>query len=120
MLTALSSLYFIYGFILFYTYFKGYSLLRYLLKRKNINVQLTIELIFIVLTSLIVFTSQPTNWIVGLIMLFHVCGVVWIITNPESYYSMADDPSLDIDTLEISTSLILIGIGIFVYFSRII
>ena len=120
MVIFLTSLYFIYGFILFYTYSKGFSLLRYLLKRKNINVQLTIELIFIVLTSLIVFTSQPTNWIVGLIMLFHISGVVWIITNPESYYSMADDPSLDIDTLEISTSLILIGIGIFVYFSRII
>ena len=77
-------------------------------------------MIFIVFTSLIVFTSQPINWIVGLIMLFHVSGVVWIIINPESYYAMVDDPSLDMDTLEISTSLTVIGIGIFVYFSKII
>ena len=120
MLTALSSLYFIYGFILFYTYSKGYSLLRYLLKRKNINIQLSIEFLFIIFTSLVVFTSQPTNWIVGLIMLFHVGGVVWIISNPDSYYSMAEDPSIDVDSLEMATSIIVIGMGIFVYFSKII
>ena len=120
MLTLLSSLYFIYGFILFYTYTKGYSLLRYLLKRKNINLQLSIEIIFIILSSLVVFTSQPTNWIVGIIMLFHVLGVIWIISNPDSYYSMVNDPSIDIDSLEIATAMIVIGVGVFVYFSKII
>ncbi len=120
MLILLSSLYFIYGFILFYTHIKGYSLLRYLLKRKNINIQLSIELIFITLNSLVVFTSQPLNWIVALIMLFHVVGVIWIVTNPDSYYSMAEEAALDIDSLEIATSMIVIAMGIFVYFSRII
>ena len=120
MLILLSSLYFLYGFVLFYTYIKGYSLLRYLLKRKNINIQLSIELIFIILTSLVVFTSQPLNWIVALIMLFHVVGVIWIVTNPDSYYSMAEEATLDIDSLEIATSMIVIVMGIFVYFSRII
>ena len=122
MLILLSSLYFLYGFVLFYTflYIKGYSLLRYLLKRKNINIQLSIELIFIILTSLVVFTSQPLNWIVALIMLFHVVGVIWIVTNPNSYYSMAEEATLDIDSLEIATSMIVIAMGIFVYFSRII
>ena len=120
MLILLSSLYFLYGFVLFYTYIKGYSLLRYLLKRKNINIQLSIELIFIILTSLVVFTSQPLNWIVALIMLFHVVGVIWIVTNPNSYYSMAEEATLDIDSVEIATSMIVIVMGIFVYFSRII
>ena len=120
MLILLSSLYFLYGFVLFYTYIKGYSLLRYLLKRKNINIQLSIELIFIILTSFVVFTSQPLNWIVALIMLFHVVGVIWIVTNPNSYYSMAEEATLDIDSLEIATSMIVIAMGIFVYFSRII
>ena len=113
MLILLSSLYFFYGFILFYTYSKGFSLLRYLLKRKNINVQLSIEIIFIVISSLIVFTSQPTNWIVGIIMLFHVFGVIWIISNPDSYYSMAKDPSIDMDSLEVATAMIVIGMGVF-------
>ena len=120
MITVLSSIYFIYGFILIYTYSKGYSLLRYLLKRKNINVYISIELIFVILCSLIVFTSQPTNWIVGIIMLFHVFGVIWIISNPDSYYSMAKDPSIDMDSLEVATAMIVIGMGVFVYFSRII
>ena len=120
MLILLSSIYFIYGFILFYTYIKGYSLLRYLLKRKNINVQLSIELMFIIFSSLVIFTSQPLNWIVALIMLFHVLGVIWIITNPDSYYSMAEEATLDIDSLEIATSMIVIVMRIFVYFSRII
>ena len=113
MLILLSSLYLIYGFVLFYTYIKGYSLLRYLLKKKNINIQLSIELIFIILTSLVVFTSQPLNWIVALIMLFHVVGVIWIVTNPNSYYSMAEEATLDIDSLEIATSMIVIAMGIF-------
>tara|TARA_B100001173_G_scaffold238707_1_gene208433 strand:- start:19 stop:381 length:363 start_codon:yes stop_codon:yes gene_type:complete len=120
MLILLSSIYFIYGFVLFYTYIKGYSLLRYLLKRKNINVQLSIELMFIIFSSLVVFTSQPLNWIVALIMLFHVLGVIWIITNPDSYYSMVEEATLDIDSLEIATSMTVIVMGVFVYFSRII
>ena len=120
MLILLSSLYFLYGFVLFYTYIKGYSLLRYLLKRKNINIQLSIELIFIILTSFVVFTSQPLNWIVALIMLFHVVGVIWIVTNPNSYYSMAEEATLDIDSLEIATSMIVIAMGIFVYFLSLI
>ena len=117
MLILLSTLYFIYGFILFYTYLKGYSLLRYLLKRKNINVQLSIELIFIILCSLIVFTSQPLNWAVTVIMIIHIFGVIWIITNPDNYYAMAEDSSIDIDSMEVATSMIVIGMGVFVYFS---
>ena len=93
--------------------------MRYLLKRKNINVLISIELIFVILCSLIVFTSQPLNWVVGLIMLFHIAGIIWLISNPISYYSMAEDPSIDIDSLEVSTAMVVIGLGVFVYFSTI-
>ena len=117
MLILLSSLYFLYGFILFYTYLKGYSLLRYLLKRKNINVLLSIEFIFIILSSLIVFTSQPLNWIVALTLFSHLMGVVWLIINPKSYYEMIEVSLVDIDSLEVSSAMIVFGYGIFVYFS---
>tara|TARA_Y100000816_G_scaffold258729_1_gene213803 strand:- start:152 stop:574 length:423 start_codon:yes stop_codon:yes gene_type:complete len=120
MIILLSSLYIIYGFLFLYSYVKDIGLLRYLYAKKNINILLTIELIFIVIASFIVFTNQPTNWIVGIIMLFHVFGVIWIISNPDSYYSMAKDPSIDIDSLEVATAMIIIGMGVFVYFSRII
>ena len=117
MVIFLSSLYFLYGFLLFYTYLKGYSLLRYLLKRKNINALLSIEFIFIILSSLIVFTSQPLNWIVALVMFSHLIGVVWIITNPDGYYKMAEESQIDIDSLETASAMIVFAYGIFVYFS---
>ena len=118
MIYILSSLYFIYGFLLFFTYTKGYSLLRYLLKRKNINVVLSIELIFIILGSLIVVTSQPLNWIVALIMFTHIVGIFWLISNPESYYSIVDANSSDIDSLEVGSAMIVIGYGVFVFSSK--
>ena len=118
MLILLSSLYFIYGFILFYTYLKGYSLLRYLLKRKNINTVLTIELVFIILCSFVVFTSQPLNWIVALIMFTHITGVIWLISNPENYYSMVNLNSSSIDSLETASAMIVFGYGVFTYSSN--
>ena len=118
MIILLSSLYFLYGFALFYTYIKGYSLLKYLLKRKNINVLLTIELTFVVISSLIIFTSQPLNWIVALTMFTHLVGVIWIVANPDSFYSMIEMNSLDIDSLETSSAMIVFGYGVFVYFSK--
>jgi len=119
MINFLACLYFIYGFMFFYTYIKGYSLLRYLMKRKNINVVLTVELIFIILCSVIVFTSQPLNWIVGLIMFTHIAGIFWLISNPEGYYSMLSRDSLETDSLELSSAMIVIGYGVFVYSSKI-
>ena len=119
MIYLLSSLYFLYGFVLFYTYIKGYSLLRYLLKRKNINVLLSIEFIFIILSSLIVFTSQPLNWVVALVMFSHLIGVVWILTNPDGYYRMAEESQIDIDSLETASAMIVFAYGVFIYFSNI-
>ena len=86
-------------------------LLRYLMKRKNINVVLTVELIFIILCSVIVFTSQPLNWIVGLIMFTHIAGIFWLISNPEGYYSMLSRDSLETDSLG-SSAMIVIGYGV--------
>jgi len=118
MISLLASLYFLYGFVLFYTYIKGFSLLRYLLKRKNINVLLSIEFIFIILSSLIVFTSQPLNWVVALVMFSHLIGVVWILTNPDGYYRMAEESQIDIDSLETASAMIVIGYGVFAYSSN--
>ena len=97
------------------------TFLRYLYARKNINTLLTIELIFIIVASFIVFTSQPMNWMVGLIMIFHIFGIVWIVTFPESFYSMYEESmSIDPGSVESMSGWILIGFGTFVYLSRII
>jgi hypothetical protein len=118
MISLLSSLYFLYGFVLFYSYLKGYSFLKYLLKRKNINTVFTIELVFIVLCSLIVFTSQPLNWIVALIMFTHITSVIWLISSPDTYYSMANSDLVNMDSLETASAMIVFGYGMFIYSSK--
>ena len=121
MLILLSSLYMIYGFLFLYSYIKDIGFLRYMYAKKNINILLTIELIFIIVASFIVFTSQPMNWMVGLIMIFHIFGVVWIVAFPESFYSMYEESmSIDPGSVESMSGWMLIGFGIFVYLSRII
>ena len=52
-------------------------------------------------------------------MLFHIAGIIWLISNPGSFYSMAEDASIDIDSLEITSAMVVIGLGVFVYFSTI-
>ena len=91
MITILAVLYAAYAFVYFYSYRSGYSLLRYMYKRKNINVLLSVEIIFMIITSFIVFTNQPLNWIVALIMLLHIAGIAWIVSNPENYYEMIEE-----------------------------
>ena len=90
MLILLSSLYMIYGFLFLYSYVKDIGLLRYLYAKKNINTLLTIELIFIIVASFVVFTSQPMNWMVGLIMIFHIFGVVFLSETPARRGSRRD------------------------------
>ena len=121
MIILLSSLYIIYGFLFLYSYIKDIGFLKFMYAKKNINILLTIELIFIIVASFIVFTSQPMNWMVGLIMIFHIFGVVWIVAFPESFYSMYEESmSIDPGSVESMSGWILIGFGIFVYLSRII
>ena len=118
MIILLSSLYMIYGFLFLFSYAKDIGFLRYMYEKKNINQLLTIELIFIILASFIVFTNQPLNWMVALIMIFHIFGVVWLIAFPDSFYSMYEE-SMQVDpgTMESMSGWILIAFGVFVYFS---
>lgn len=121
MIILLSSLYIIYGFLLLYSCIKEIGFLKFMYAKKNINILLTIELIFIVIASFIVFTSQPMNWMVGLIMMFHIFGVVWLVAFPESFYSIYEESmSIDPGSVESMSGWIIIGFGIFVYLSRII
>ena len=117
----LSSLYMIYGFLFLFSYAKNIGFLRYMYEKKNINQLLSIELMFIVLTSLIVFTNQPLNWMVAIVMIFHIFGVVWLVAFPDNFYSMYEE-SMNINpgTMESMSGWILITFGVLVYLSRII
>ena len=101
MISFLAFLYIFSAFAYFYTNRSGYSLLRYMWKRRNINIYLSSELFFLIITSLIVLTNQPLNWIVAILMFMHLLGIAWLIASPDNFYQMAEDSiNLDADLLE--------------------
>ena len=42
-------------------------------------------------------------------MFTHISGVIWLISNPESYYSMVDLDSNNTDSLETASAMIVLG-----------
>lgn len=117
MILFLASVYVISAFAYFYTNKAGYSLLRYIWKRKNINVYISTEIFYLILTSLIVFTSNPFNWVIAILMFLHLFGIAWIVASPSSFYQMAEESiSLDsamIENMVVIMFLIYAGIALF-------
>ena len=116
MISFLAFLYIFSAFAYFYTNRSGYSLLRYMWKRRNINIYLSSELFFLIITSFIVFTNQPLNWIVAILMFMHLVGIAWLVASPDNFYQMAEDSiNLDADLLEnvvVVTFLIYAGMAL--------
>lgn len=117
MILFLASVYVISAFAYFYTNKAGYSLLRYIWKRKNINVYISTEIFYLILTSLTVFTSNPFNWVIAILMFLHLFGIAWIVASPSSFYQMAEESiSLDsamIENMVVIMFLIYAGIALF-------
>jgi hypothetical protein len=121
MITLLAVLYALYAFAYMYSYKSGYSLLRYMYKRKNINAYLSVELIFLILTSLIVFAKQPLNWIVAILMFMHLVGIAWLVANPKNFYEMVEESvKLDENLIENTVAGTLLVSSVLVLFSRIV
>mgnify|MGYP005666978799 FL=1 len=121
MIALLAVLYAAYAFVYFYSYKSGYSLLKYMYKRKNINVYLSVEIIFFILTSFIVFTNQPLNWIVAILMFMHLIGIAWLVANPRNFYEMVEESiRLDENLIENTVVGSLLISSILTLFSRII
>jgi len=117
MIAFLAFLYIFSAFAYFYTNKAGYSLLRYVWKRENINLYLFTEIVFLIITSFIVFTSQPLNWMVAILMFIHLTGIAWLVANPNNFYQMAEESiKLDASFLEnvvVITFLIYAGMALF-------
>ena len=105
MIILLALLYIGYAAAFYYSHKSGYSLLRYLYKKENISILLSIEIIFLILTSFIVFTSQPFKWIIAVLMLMHLIGIAWLVGNPNSYYEMFNE-SMGLDESMMETSVV--------------
>jgi surface polysaccharide O-acyltransferase-like enzyme len=90
-------------------------------KEKNINVYLGTEIIFLIITSLIVFTSQPLNWIVAILMFLHLIGIAWLVGNPNSFYRIAEESiNLNQATVENGVVLMFLIYAGLALFSRIV
>lgn len=97
----LALLYSAMSFICFYSNKAGYSFVKYISKIKNINILLSIEIIFLILSSFILFSSTPLNLIIGALMFAHLFGVIWVISNPRNFYeAMEESIDLHADLLE--------------------
>ena len=87
----LALLYSAMSFICFYSNKAGYSFVKYICKIKNINILLSIEIIFLILSSFILFSSTPLNLIIGALMFAHLFGVIWVISNPRNFYEVMEE-----------------------------
>jgi hypothetical protein len=121
MIIFLSFIYVLSAVLYFYTNKTGYSFLRYVLKRKNINVYLSIEIFYLILTSFIVFTSNPLNWIVAILMFLHLIAIAWLLASPKSYYQMAEESiNLDSEMVENTVVIMFLIYAAMALFSRIL
>ena len=106
MIFFLAFVYIFSAFVYFYTNKAGYSFLRYLWKRKNINVYLSTEIFYLIITSFIVFTGNPINWIITILMFFHFFGIAWLVASPDSFYQMAEE-SISLDSAMVENMVVL-------------
>ena len=117
MILFLAFVYILSAFIYFYTNKAGYSFLKYIWKRKNINVYLSTEIFYLILTSLIVFSSNPFNWVISILMLLHLFGIAWLVASPNSFYQIAEESiSLDkemVENMVVVMFLIYAGMALF-------
>ena len=121
MIIFLAFIYVFSAVLYFYSNKAGYSFLRYVLKRKNINVYLSIEIFYLILTSFIVFTSNPLNWIVAILMFLHLIAIAWLLASPKSYYQMAEESiNLDSELMENTVVIMFLVYAGMALFSRIL
>ena len=121
MIIFLAFIYIFSAVLYFYTNKTGYSFLRYIWKRKNINVYLSTEIFYLILTSLIVFTSNPLNWIIAILMFLHLIGIAWLVASPKSFYQMAEESiNLDSEMVENAVVIMFLIYAGMALFSRII
>ena len=106
MILFLALIYILSALIYFYTNKAGYSFLRYIWKRKNINVYLSTEIFYLIVTSCIVFTGNPLNWIIAILMFIHFFGIAWLIASPDSFYQMAEE-SIGLDSAMVENTVVL-------------
>jgi hypothetical protein len=121
MIIFLAFVYIFSAFVYFYTNKAGYSFLRYIWKRKNINIYLSTEIFYLIISSFIVFTSNPLNWIIAILMFLHLFGIAWLVASPNNFYQIAEESiSLDNEMVENMVVIMFLIYASMALFSRIL
>ena len=121
MIIFLALVYVFSAFVYFYSNKAGYSFLRYVGKRKNISIYLSTEIFYLILTSFVVFSSNPLNWMVAILMFLHIIGVSWLVASPKSFYQMAEESiNLDSEMVENTAVIMFLIYAGMALFSRIL
>ena len=121
MIIFLALIYIFSAFIYFYTNKAGYSFLRYILKKNNINIYLSTEIFYLILTSFVVFTSNPLNWMIAILMFLHLLGIALLVATPNSFYQMAEESiNLDSELMENAVVIMFLVYAGMALFSRIL
>ena len=121
MIIFLAFIYIFSAVLCFYTNKAGYSFLRYIWKKKNINIYLSTEIFYLILTSFIVFTSNPLNWMVAILMFLHLFGIALLVASPNSFYQMAEESiNLDSELMENAVVIMFLIYAGMALFSRIL
>ena len=121
MIIFLALIYIFSAVLFFYTNKAGYSFLRYIWKKKNINIYLSTEIFYLILTSFVVFTSNPLNWMVAILMFLHLLGIALLVASPNSFYQMAEESiNLDSELMENTVVIMFLVYAGMALFSRIL
>ena len=121
MIIFLALIYIFSAFIYFYTNKAGYSFLRYIWKKNNINIYLSTEIFYLILTSFVVFTSNPINWMVAILMFLHLLGIALLVASPNSFYQIAEESiNLDSELMENTVVIMFLVYAGMALFSRIL
>ena len=121
MIIFLAFVYIFSAFVYFYTNKAGYSFLRYIWKRRNINIYLATEIFYLIITSFVVFTSNPLNWMVAILMFLHLFGIALLVASPNSFYQMAEESiNLDSELMENTVVIMFLIYAGMALFSRIL
>jgi len=63
----------------------------WLIMQKNKKIYIRLEAFFVFITAFVLFNSSPLNWVVGILMLFHLIGVGTLLFNADSFYGSIEE-----------------------------
>ena len=91
MITILGYIYFFCSVFIVILLSFNYSFCNWLILPKNKNIYLQFELFFVLINGVVLITSAPFNWIIGILMIFHAYGVYVLLFTSADFYNSIEE-----------------------------